>query len=75
MVGAGDTFPHCTQSEIGNLAGSLTGKGNIQVGATSDGPSSPDNFVGLGTVSGMKACSAGHFAPFNPRPPPTRTTW
>jgi hypothetical protein len=65
VVGAGSTFPHCMQSEIANLAGSLTGQGNIQLGATVDGPSSPDNFVGLGTVTGMKACSAGHFKPFN----------
>jgi endoglucanase len=65
VVGAGDTFPHCMQSEIGNLAGSLNGRGDIQVGATTDGPSSIGNFVGLGTVKGMKACSAGHFEPFN----------
>ncbi len=64
-VGAGDTFPHCMQSEIANLAGSLTGKGDIQLGATTDGPSSIGNFVGLGTVSGMRRCSAGHFKPFN----------
>jgi endoglucanase len=65
VVGAGTVFPHCMQSEIANLAGSLTGTGDIQLGATTDGPSSADNFVGLSTVSGMKACSAGHFAPFN----------
>ena len=65
VVGAGTVFPHCMQSEIANLAGSLTGTGNIQLGATTDGPSSPDNFTGLGTVDGMRACSAGHFAPFN----------
>jgi endoglucanase len=65
VVGAGTVFPHCMQSEIANRAGSLTGTGNIQLGATTDGPSSPDNFVGLGTVAGMRACSAGSFAPFN----------
>ena len=65
VVGAGSTFPHCMQSEIANLAGSLNGTGSIQLGATVDGPSSPANFVGLGTVSGMKACSAGHYKPFN----------
>ena len=68
VVGAGTVFPHCMQSEIANLAGSLTGTGswdNIQLGATTDGPSSPANFTGLGTVSGMRACSAGNFAPFN----------
>ena len=65
VVGAGTRFPHCMQSEIANLAGSLNGRGNIQLGAVTDGPSAPDNFVGLGTVSGMRACSSGRFAPFN----------
>ena len=65
VVGAGDVYPHCMQSEIANLAGSLTGRGDIQAGATTDGPSSIGNFVGLGTVHGMKACSAGDFKPFN----------
>jgi endoglucanase len=65
VVGAGTVFPHCMQSEIANLAGSLTGSGDIQLGATTDGPSSIGNFSGLGTVPGMRACSAGHFAPFN----------
>jgi hypothetical protein len=65
VVGAGSTFPHCMQSEIANLAGSLNGRGDIQLGATVDGPSNPSNFVGLGTVSGMRACRAGRFRPFN----------
>jgi hypothetical protein len=65
VVGAGTVFPHCMQSEIANLAGSLTGRGGLQLGATTDGPSSIGNFTGLGTVSGMRACSAGQFAPFN----------
>ena len=65
VVGAGTVFPHCMQSEIANLAGSLTGSGSIQLGAATDGPSSPANFVGLGTVSGMHACSGGNFAPFD----------
>jgi endoglucanase len=65
VVGAGSTYPHCMQSEIANLAGTLTGHGRIQLGAVTDGPSSPPNFAGLGTVSGMRACSAGHFGPFD----------
>jgi endoglucanase len=65
VVGAGTVYPRCMQSEIANLAGSLTGTGSIQLGAATDGPSSPVNFEGLGTVSGMRACSAGNFAPFN----------
>jgi hypothetical protein len=68
VVGAGTVFPHCMQSEIANLAGSLTGTGSpdsIQLGATTDGPSDPANFSGLGTVPGMRACTAGHFGPYN----------
>ncbi|HEY7431650.1 MAG TPA: glycoside hydrolase family 9 protein [Streptosporangiaceae bacterium] len=65
VVGAGTTFPHCMQSEIANLAGSLSGKGNIQLGATVDGPSDPGNFIGLGSVDGMRACRAGTYKPFN----------
>jgi hypothetical protein len=65
VVGAGSTFPHCMQSEIANLAGSLTGKGTIQLGAVTDGPSNPSNFVGLGIVPNMRACNAGHYKPFN----------
>jgi endoglucanase len=65
VVGAGSAYPHCLQSEIANLSGSLTGTGTIQVGATVDGPSSPDNFVGLGTVTGMRACSYGSYGQFD----------
>jgi endoglucanase len=65
VVGAGSAFPHCMQSEIANLSGSLTGTGAIQAGATVDGPSSPSNFIGLGPVSGMRACSSGSYGPFN----------
>ena len=65
VVGAGDVFPHCMQSEIANLAGSLNGRGRIQLGATTDGPSSAANFIGLGTVSGMRSCRAGHYRAFN----------
>jgi hypothetical protein len=65
VVGAGSAFPYCMQSEIANLSGSLTGTGAIQAGATVDGPSSPANFVGLGTVSGMRACSHGSYGQFN----------
>ena len=65
VVGAGATFPHCMQSEIANVSGALTGRGDIQLGAVTDGPTNPANLVGLGTVTGMRACSAGDFAPFD----------
>jgi hypothetical protein len=50
------------QSEIANLAGSLDGRGNIQLGAATDGPSSTANFVGLRSVSTTRRCSAGHYS-------------
>jgi endoglucanase len=65
VVGAGSAFPYCMQSEIANLAGSLSGTGPIQLGATVDGPSGTGNFTGLGTVSGMRACSHGSYGAFN----------
>jgi len=65
VAGAGSAFPRCMQSEIANLSGSLSGRGNIQLGAATDGPSGAGNFEGLGTVDGMRPCSAGHYKPFN----------
>ncbi len=65
VVGAGSTFPHCMQSEIANLAGSLSGTGSIQLGAVVDGPSSPGNFAGLGTVTGMRTCHTGSYQLFD----------
>jgi endoglucanase len=65
VVGAGSVYPRCMQSEIANLAGSLTGQGNIQLGAVTDGPSSPDNFQGLSAVTGMRACGSGSYGAFN----------
>ncbi|HLK01438.1 MAG TPA: glycoside hydrolase family 9 protein [Streptosporangiaceae bacterium] len=69
VVGAGTSFPHCMQSEIANLAGSLTGSASggrgIQVGATTDGPSATANFSGLGSVPTMRACGYGSYAAFN----------
>jgi endoglucanase len=65
VVGAGTTYPRCMQSEIANLAGPAKNGQRIQLGAATDGPSGTANFEGLGTVSGMKACSAGNFTPFD----------
>ncbi|GCF08401.1 hydrolase [Dictyobacter arantiisoli] len=56
IVGAGSTFPNCMQSQIANLAGSLTGGSPLQLGAVVDGPSATSNFSGLSLQSGMKAC-------------------
>jgi endoglucanase len=61
VVGAGTTFPHCMQSEIANLTGSLSGTGDIQVGATVDGPSSPGNFC-----PGARSAPPGRSRPLRP---------
>src|SRR5262249_57035687 len=63
VVGAGTTFPRCMQSEVANLAGSPAGGGDMQLGATVDGPSTPDNFVGLGSLNGTRACPARRSPP------------
>jgi len=65
VVGAGSAFPFCMQSEIANLAGSLSGTGPVQLGATVDGPSALGNFTGLGTVPGMRACGHGSYGAFD----------
>ena len=65
VVGAGSAFPHCMQSEIANLAGSLSGTGPVQLGATVDGPSATGNFTGLATVPEMRACGHGSYGAFN----------
>lgn len=53
------------QSEIANLSGSLNGEPPLQLGAATDGPSGLANFQGLGSVSGMRACSVRGFGRFD----------
>lgn len=64
IVGAGSTFPLCMQHQVANLSGSLNGTPPIVLGATVDGPSAISNFVGLGTVSGMRRCPLDGSDPF-----------
>ena len=59
VVGAGSTYSRTACRARSPTWPALTGRGAIQLGAVTDGPSSTANFVGLGTVPGMKACSAG----------------
>jgi len=57
VVGAGSVFLNCLQHQVANLVGSLTGTGNILLGAVSDGPSDTANFNGLGGApDGAKSC-------------------
>ena len=51
------TFPHCMQSEIANLSGSLTGPAPSSSAPPPTARATRGNFVGLGTVDGMRNCS------------------
>jgi hypothetical protein len=58
MVGLGTRFPHCMQSQIPNLAGSLNGQPPIDTGAVVNGPNNQSNFSGGlgGLQAGMRKC-------------------
>jgi hypothetical protein len=58
MVGVGTTFPHCMQSQVANLAGSLDGSAPIDLGAVVNGPNGAAIFTGGlgGLQSGMRRC-------------------
>ena len=64
VIGAGTVFPHCPQSQIANLAGSLDGTRPIQLGAVGDGPAARGDLSGLGLPAGARACPADGSDPF-----------
>jgi endoglucanase len=59
IVGAGAVYPHCLAAQIPNLAGSLSGRGAIMLGATVEGPTAPSGLHGLELPEGARRCSAG----------------
>jgi endoglucanase len=56
VVGAGSVYPHCLAAQIPNLAGSLTGRGDILLGATVEGPTAPADVRGLELPEGARRC-------------------
>jgi endoglucanase len=62
VVGAGSLYPHCLAAQISNLAGTLSGRGAIMLGATVEGPTAPSELRGLELPEGARRCSAGRFA-------------
>jgi endoglucanase len=64
VVGAGTAYPHCLASQIPNLAGSLTGRGQIMLGATVNGPTAPSNVSGLELPEGARRCPRAGRDPF-----------
>jgi endoglucanase len=65
IVGAGSIYPHCLASQIPNLAGSLSGRGAIMLGATVEGPTAPADVRGLELPEGARRCSQAGFAAFD----------
>ena len=65
IVGDGRVYPHCTQHQVANIAGSLDGSAPVLAGAAVEGPNSE---AATGRLPHMRACPAGggdRFAPFN----------
>ena len=66
MVGVGTAFPHCMQSQVPNLAGSLDGTAPIDTGAVVNGPNGSGTFTGGlgGLQTGMRKCENNAVAVF-----------
>ena len=65
IVGDGRVYPHCTQHQVANIAGSLDGSAPVLAGAAVEGPNSE---AARGRLPHMRACPAGggdRFARFN----------
>jgi endoglucanase len=60
IAGVGSVFPHCLASQLANLGGSLTGRGQVLRGAVVDGPTSTANLTGLGAPDGYRPCPPHH---------------
>jgi len=70
VIGEGQTFPHCPQHQVANLAGSLVGGHRVAVGAVVNGPNGSDQFEDLGVPDGAAACpgdGVDRFAAFDTR--------
>jgi hypothetical protein len=65
IVGDGRVYPHCTQHQVANIAGSLDGSAPVLAGASVEGPNSEAT---SGRLPHMRACPTGGgdaFARFN----------
>jgi len=57
VVGVGTTYPRCIHHQIANLAGSLTGTGEIPTGAVVNGPNAASAFNSLTPAATSKKCT------------------
>lgn len=58
VVGAGTTFPRCLHHQIANLAGNLSGKPPLLLGAVVAGPGNASEVEVSEASGGQRACSA-----------------
>ncbi|MFF4353641.1 glycoside hydrolase family 9 protein [Streptomyces sp. NPDC001530] len=58
VIGVGQTYPHCPEHQVANLAMSHTRRGDILRGAVVNGPNKADLLGGLERLDGMRRCSA-----------------
>ncbi|MEV0185338.1 glycoside hydrolase family 9 protein [Streptomyces sp. NPDC050625] len=65
VIGAGSTFPHCPEHQSANLAGSLTGKGDILTGGVVNGPNAVGKLKELNSFPAMRRCPAHKRDPFS----------
>ncbi|WIM92992.1 glycoside hydrolase family 9 protein [Actinoplanes oblitus] len=68
IVGVGTTYPKCPHHQVANLAGSLTGGGDVLAGAAVNGPNGTATFEDFESSDAGRACPADgvdHYAAFN----------
>ena len=65
VIGEGSTFPHCPEHQAANLAGSLTGKGDILTGGVVNGPNQAAKLKEPNSFPAMRPCPAGGSDPFS----------
>ncbi|MBZ9645302.1 glycoside hydrolase family 9 protein [Streptomyces sp. PSKA30] len=58
VIGAGETYPHCPEHQVANLALSRTGRGDILRGAVVNGPNKAELLGDLERFDSMRPCSA-----------------
>ncbi|MFE6498053.1 glycoside hydrolase family 9 protein [Streptomyces sp. NPDC057748] len=66
VIGAGTTFPHCPEHQTANLAGSLTGEGDILTGGVVNGPNAAAKLKDLNSFPTMRKCPTTQGNPFAP---------
>ncbi|MER5547208.1 glycoside hydrolase family 9 protein [Streptomyces sp. NPDC002589] len=65
VIGEGSAFPHCPEHQAANLAGSLTGTGDILTGGVVNGPNKTAKLKELNSFPTMRPCPTPASDPFS----------